>query len=325
VAATLLIGPAFALRLHGSRVAAEAALLALLAFAVAALLTAFHAPPTYPPVAPGLWLAASIALVGWLIAGGPRTEESTPAAAYETSPRSVEEPPVAPGLDPAAERIAHAAHELRTPLNHIIGFSDMIKNEVFGPIDNRYQEYAGIVVESAQRMLGTVNAYLDASKAAATGYEIQKVSLDFAPLADSAAEAARILARDKSQTVRLVLDERPLQVQADPRALRQILDNLLANAVKFGPCESIIELKIRRRGAKLVIEVEDEGPGMSEAERRGLGRAFVQGAAAEGQQGTGLGLMLVRQLVEAHGGTLDLLNAPGGGALVRVVAPVLEA
>ena len=104
--------------------------------------------------------------------------------------------------------------------------------------------------------------------------------------------------------------------------MRQILDNLLANAVKFTPADGLIELKIRRRGAFLVIEVEDEGPGMSEAERKNLGRAFAQGAAAEGREGTGLGLMLVRQLVEAHGGALDLLDAPGGGALVRVVAPV---
>src|SRR5262249_20152604 len=115
----------------------------------------------------------------------------------------------------------------------------------------------------------------------------------------------------------------PLNVRADPRALRQMLMNTVGNAIKFSPDGGRVTVTARSTNNALVLETVDTGPGIPEAERERLGKRYERGQAAEGIEGTGLGLALVRALADLHGGSLSFHDAPGGGALVRIELPVL--
>ena len=314
VSSLFLIGPALGLSLFGPARAAEAACVAVLAFALSALAGA--AAPTVGVVAPGAFTVLALAFAGWLIA------TATPRV-YATRPVQVS-PPAPPAADANVRRFAEAAHELRTPLNHILGFAEIMQRQMFGPLPAKYAEYVDLIVSSGKRMNALAADWLDMARLDAGRYEIQREPLDLAVIAREAVQAAQISAGEKNQAITLMGADFRAPFEADPRALRQILDNLITNAVKFAPDGGAITVRLIAGSHAGVIDVEDNGPGIADIDKERLGQAFERGAGVGGVDGAGLGLSLVKALAAAHGGRLDVLDAPGGGALMRVILPMVQ-
>lgn len=304
VATTLLIGPALALRLYGPARAAEAACLAVAGYAIAALCASAVSTP-FAVVAPGSFTVLSLAFSGWLIA------TAKPSA------------PVAAAASPEVRRIGEVAHELRTPLNHILGFAQVMQQQLFGPLAPKYAEYIDLIVESGRRMDALATDWLDMARLDAGRYDVTPERFDLARLARDAVDAASIASTWKGEIITQGADD-PLPIDADARAVRQILDNLIVNATKFTPDGGAIVVRLASGARAIAIDVIDNGPGLSAADKLRLARPFERGAGVGAVQGAGLGLTLVKALAQAHGGRLEILDAPGQGALMRVLLPAVS-
>ena len=210
------------------------------------------------------------------------------------------------------------------PLNAIIGFSDMMRSRLFGPLPGKYAEYAELIHDSGHYMLDLIGDVLDLSKVEAGRYTL---TLDSFDLADVVRSSVKMI-RPASDAGEIVVDvDLPdidaLLVTADRKAVRQILLNLLSNAVKFSPKGSRITVRAAQRDADVFLSVSDQGAGMSGSELARVGEPFAQGAAGLSAEtrGSGLGLSLVRQLAELHGGRLEIDSQPGRGTTAQVVLP----
>ncbi|MES0808034.1 ATP-binding protein [Roseibium sp. SCPC15] len=225
-----------------------------------------------------------------------------------------------------SEFLANISHELRTPLNAIIGFSDIMTQEMFGPIGtDRYSDYCKDIYSSGTYLLNVINDILDMSKIEAGRMSIET---EIVNAAASAADAGRIVtgaATEKNITVTADVSE-DAHVHADKRALKQILLNLLANAVKFTPDNGTVALKARPRGDKLRFEVTDTGIGISERDIERLAQPFVQveNQFTKTHQGSGLGLAIARSLVELHGGKLTIESEVKKGTTVSFTLPLAD-
>ncbi len=230
-----------------------------------------------------------------------------------------------------SEFLANMSHELRTPLNAINGFSEIMVGELFGALgDARYKEYAQDILSSGQHLLAVINDILDMSK-----IEAGKMNLKFDPtdLRDVADDAVRLM-RNRAETagLRLVIDLPDLpEIDADYRALKQILLNLLSNALKFTPRGGAVTIvgRLMRDGAgveRVRLGVQDTGIGISREDLDRLARPFeqVESQHSKTQQGTGLGLALTKSLAEMHGGALEIDSEPGQGTLVSIILPVRQ-
>lgn len=225
-----------------------------------------------------------------------------------------------------SEFLANISHELRTPLNAIIGFSDIMTQEMFGPLGtDRYADYCKDIYSSGTYLLNVINDVLDMSK-----IEAGRMSIDteFVNAFEASRDAGRIVtgaATEKNITVTTdVCDD--LYIYADKRALKQILLNLLANAVKFTPDNGTITLTARAHGDRLRFEVTDTGIGISERDVERLAQPFVQveNQFTKTHQGSGLGLAIARSLVELHGGKLSIQSQIKKGTTVSFTMPLAD-
>lgn len=220
---------------------------------------------------------------------------------------------------------AQVTHELRTPLNAIIGFSETIRQEIFGPVANpRYCEYAGLIHEAGVHLLSLINDLLDEARIEAGKMEIVPVRVAAAALAHSALDLVELLARDRDITIATAGLAGCPDLDVDLRAMKQVLLNLLSNAIKYTPPGGRIELRFAARDdGGAAIEIADTGIGMSAEDLRVAFEPFGRANAAETrrQQGTGLGLSLARALVRLHGGDLTLASRPGHGTTATVTLP----
>ena len=219
---------------------------------------------------------------------------------------------------------AGVSHELRTPLNAIIGFSDMMRSRLFGPLPGKYAEYADLIHDSGQYMLDLIGDVLDLSKVEAGRYQLTLDTFDLSDVVRSSAKMIRPASDAADTTLALDLPgDDALLLTADRKAVRQMLLNLLSNAVKFAPKGSRIAVRAAETEQDIVMSVSDQGPGMSEAEIARIGEPFAQGPAGMSSpaRGSGLGLSLVRQLAELHGGRLEIDSQPGKGTEARIVLP----
>lgn len=223
-------------------------------------------------------------------------------------------------LDARTRFFAQTSHELRTPLNAIVGFADMMRSAVFGPLPEKYQEYAELIREGGRNLEIVVDDVLDLSKIEAGRYEISPVVLS---LTDIAEDAVRFLADMATRKrVRLEMEtEDDAEAYADARATRQIALNLISNALKFTPEGGTVKVSAVETDAGAVLAVSDNGSGISPEELRTLSEAFRQGAEGKRHKGTGLGLSVVRAFIELHGGSLEFESAEGGGTTVAVYFP----
>lgn len=224
-----------------------------------------------------------------------------------------------------SEFLAAVSHELRTPLNAIIGFSDVMKQRLFGPLPARYAEYGDLIHESGRHLLELIGDVLDMSKIEADRYELTPEGFDARDVVEICAKMLRLKAEESGLALFSEPGDAPLEVEADRKAVRQILLNLLSNAVKFTPAGGAIVVMARAQGRDLVLAVGDSGVGIAPEELDSIGKPYTQSASGRttSERGTGLGLTLVRALAELHGGTMIVQSAPGEGTTVTVRLPVM--
>ena len=223
-----------------------------------------------------------------------------------------------------SEFLANMSHELRTPLNAIIGFSEMMTAEMFGRLgDRRYTEYARDILASGQHLLALINDILDMSKIEAGKLSLRLESLDVADAAGDALRLVRNRAEAAGLTLTLDVPTPMPEVSADARALKQVLLNLLSNALKFTPVGGRITVRARQEGGEVRLSVVDTGIGIAKADLHRLGRPFeqVENQYAKASQGTGLGLALTKALVHLHGGRFDIASEPGVGTTASFTLP----
>lgn len=220
---------------------------------------------------------------------------------------------------------ARLSHELRTPLNAVLGFADVMRAKVFGPMPVKYAEYADLIHESAQHLLGLVDSVVDLSKIESGAYALETEVVDARDVLDAALRMTHILAEAADVTLDRVAPDVPIVVEADARALRQILINLLSNAIKFTPAGGRVTARVVERDQCLVMEVIDTGPGLAPEEVAQLGKPYVQTRVgrASSAAGAGLGLAIVRALAQMHDGVFEAESVLGEGTTMRVRAPVV--
>jgi signal transduction histidine kinase len=221
--------------------------------------------------------------------------------------------------------LANVSHELRTPLNAIIGFSEIIKDQLFGPMGNqRYREYAIDIHDSGTHLLSLINDILDLSKIEAGKFELHEEAIDL----EAATKSCFRIMRDRAEEAGVVLQHRfpgrVPRIKADPRAVKQILLNLLSNAVKFTDPGGrvLVYANVNQEGA-LVLHVEDTGIGIAESDIAKAMAPFgqVDSSLSRKYEGTGLGLPLTRHLVDLHEGELTLQSIMGQGTQVSILFP----
>ena len=220
--------------------------------------------------------------------------------------------------------LANMSHELRTPLNAIMGFSDIMRTGMFGPLPDKYAEYGELIHESGAHLLDLISDVLDMSKIEAERYELLREPFDAREAVSAALRLMRLQADGAGVQLRGVLPSRPLEVDADRRAIKQIVLNLVSNALKFTPKGGSVTVTAQGYGGVFELVVADSGVGISKDDLERLGRPFEQaGDRTRRNQGTGLGLSLVRSFAELHGGEMAIESTLGEGTTVTVRLPVL--
>jgi PAS domain S-box-containing protein len=222
--------------------------------------------------------------------------------------------------------LANMSHELRTPLNAIIGFADMMRGEVFGPLGHeRYSQYAGLICGSGQHLLDLVTDILDMAKIENGKLELNIEQIDLEATIGNCIELLSLRAKDAGIGLSVDLEGDCSQFYADRRAIKQILLNLLTNAVKFTSEGGHIAVEVRSHGDNLTLAVRDDGIGIPADQIPRLGKPFEQVCTdpmlAKG--GSGLGLALVHALAQRHGGAVRIESEHGVGTTVTVTFPLV--
>jgi PAS domain S-box-containing protein len=224
-----------------------------------------------------------------------------------------------------SEFLANMSHELRTPLNAVIGFSEILKGEVLGPLGNEtYKGYAGDIFNAGNHLLDVINDILDVSRIEAGEYEIQEEDLDLGKIFDTCLRLIEPQAKKADLTIKCDLPRPAPLLRADERAVKQTLLNLLSNAVKFTPQGGSVTAQVRvRDDGGLEISVKDTGIGIAEEDIPKALSVFgqVDSKLARQFEGTGLGLPLVKSYAELHGGTLIMESLINVGTTVTVDFP----
>lgn len=223
------------------------------------------------------------------------------------------------------EFLARVSHELRTPLNAIIGFSDMMRQQILGPLDDRYVGYTTGIHASGVKLLEIIDAILQMSR-------IEKKQLEFSPevlaLDDIVSEVIETVREDiDAKGVTVEADVRgPMMIQADAAAMREILLQLVRNAVKFSLCDGTVRVRVRSANGRINVFVEDAGIGIAADVLPELGRPFAQVESEYSRScgGAGLGLAIAQSLIEMHGGRLSLRSQPGIGTIALVNLPRVQ-
>ena len=240
--------------------------------------------------------------------------------------KPADRPAAVADAEPGAEKrfLATVSHELRTPLNSIIGFSDILRRDLFGSLANdRQREYVNLIHSSGVHLLSVVNTILDVSKLNAGTYPVHREAFDLDAVVRECVSMLRPQADAKRVTVIADLPDTIDQADADRRAIKQIVINLLSNAIKFTDADGSVRIATQKRDNGFALRVRDTGIGMSNAELDRIGTPFAQldNAYTRSCEGTGLGLTVVAGLVQLHGGSLDVKSEPGEGTEVVIFVP----
>ena len=223
-----------------------------------------------------------------------------------------------------SEFLANMSHELRTPLNAIIGFSEVLKERLFGELNDKQVEYVTDILESGRHLLSLINDILDLSKIEAGRMELQLSTFSLPEALRNGVTMVR--ERATRQRVELRSDIAPdiELIEADERKVKQTIFNLLSNAVKFTPEGGSVEVRAARRDRDVLVSVRDTGIGIASEDQGRIFEEFQQAIRGKGgpQEGTGLGLTLARRFVELHGGKIWVESEPGRGSTFSFTLPL---
>jgi len=225
-----------------------------------------------------------------------------------------------------SEFLANISHELRTPLNAIIGFSEVMNENLFGPLGSeKYHEYARDIHESGSYLLGMINDVLDMSKIEAGRFELDYENFNLDEMIDETLRIVSHQSEERNLTIKDTVSSK-IELEADRRAIKQILINLLSNAVKFSNDGGQIHIRARRCGDCVTITLEDNGIGISKQDLKKLGKPFeqVQNQFTKSHKGSGLGLAISRSLTEMHGGAMRIRSVEQSGTIVSIRLPIAQ-
>jgi signal transduction histidine kinase len=220
-----------------------------------------------------------------------------------------------------SEFLANMSHELRTPLNAVIGFSEVLQDRLFGELNEKQAEYVADIHASGRHLLALINDILDLSKIEAGRMELQVSRFALSSVLENAVALARERATRQGISLGIEVDPSAGVIEADERKLKQVLFNLLTNALKFTARGGHVEVSARGAGNEVHVSVKDDGIGIAAADQARIFEEFQQVGQSQLQEGTGLGLALSRRFVELHGGRLWVESEPGNGSTFTFTLP----
>jgi len=220
--------------------------------------------------------------------------------------------------------LANMSHELRTPLNAVIGFSELLEQQIFGGLNEKQTSYVGNVLVSGRHLLQLVNDILDISKVEAGRMDLQYERTPIGSIIDVVRSVIHAVAAKKGIDLEVAVPPSLPEVNVDPGRIKQVLYNLISNAIKFTPRGGVVRLAARADDQNLVVTVSDTGVGIAREDLPRLFREFEQLRQPGGvrPEGTGLGLALTRRLVELHGGKVEVESTLGSGSTFSVHLPL---
>ncbi len=224
----------------------------------------------------------------------------------------------------AKDRIlAVTTHDLRSPLSAVWGLAGFLRDGTLGPVNAEQVENLDLMIGSLEAMLALVNDLLDVATLDDKSMRIDRRPLDLAPLLAQAGAAYTLIAAQKKQRLRLEVAATPLKMEGDEIRLKRVLENLILNAIKFSPLNSLISVGARAEGEFITVWVDDEGPGVPEAEQAKLFTDYgrTSNRPTGGESSTGLGLAICRRIIHAHGGSITMRNRAAGGAHFEFTLP----
>jgi signal transduction histidine kinase len=222
-----------------------------------------------------------------------------------------------------SEFLANMSHELRTPLNAIIGFSEVLAEQMFGSVNDKQMEYLADILESGRHLLSLITDILDLSKIEAGRMDLEPSQFDLPAAIDNTLVLMRERAQRRGIELRRTVDPQLGSIRADERKVKQVLLNLLSNALKFTPESGRIEVRAAIADGAAAISVTDNGVGIAPADQQAVFEEFRQvGAAQKKAEGTGLGLAISRKLIELHGGRMWVDSELGHGATFTFTLPL---
>ena len=222
-----------------------------------------------------------------------------------------------------SEFLANMSHELRTPLNAVIGFSEIMLHKTFGPLSERYSEYAKLINDSGNHLLSLVSDILDLAKIEAGRFQPDFRDFDLKACIEECLPLVRRRAQENNVSLKAALPPDAVLVTADARACKQILLNLLSNAVKFSRNDSEVRVTLSGPGDCVQMTVSDEGIGIPADVLERIGQPFEQASNNPmlAREGTGLGLSVVRALVREHGGDMKVESREQVGTTITITLP----
>lgn len=226
-----------------------------------------------------------------------------------------------------SEFVANISYELRTPLNTIIGFSEVLRDDMFGPLNEKQAGYVGDILEASGSLLDLINDLLDLATIEAGYLELERSYFDGYTMIGSVAALYRERARHAELNLVVDCPQDIGPVNADERRLKQVLFNLVSNAIKFTPAGGTVTVGARHQESDIDFYVSDTGVGISEDEQERVFEKFERGSGAAGRQsgvGAGLGLSLVKSLIELHGGDVQLESSADSGTSVHCRLPAVS-
>jgi len=222
---------------------------------------------------------------------------------------------------------AMIAHDLRSPLNQVMGVSELMTESVFGPVTDDQKKWLGKVNETTRQLVNLVNDFLDVSKLEAGRIELTIDEVDLEKLLDASLDNFHFLAGERGVVIRKNINDSVLRIQGDRRRLEQILSNLLSNALKFTPPDGVIEVGAASTDAEAKVWIKDTGVGIASDEIGKLFEKYKQTTSGKTSEhkGTGLGLVICKMIVEAHGGKIWAESEEGKGSTFTFTLPVSQA
>lgn len=223
-----------------------------------------------------------------------------------------------------SEFLANMSHELRTPLNAVIGFSDLMQQKIYGELGSpRYEDYISDINLSARHLLSLINEVLDVAKTEAGKLEIHPEELDVVSHFESSIRILNGRFKDKKFKIEQAIAPNARRLIADPRCFRQVILNILTNAVKFSGDDCVVIIKADRKNGFVNFSISDNGIGIPDDHIDQVFTAFhqVENALSKTMEGTGLGLSISKALVEMHGGEIRIESKPGKGTTVHISLP----